>query len=380
MTTEKRIIILAEGKFTALTAKTATGVLRYSPHEVVAVVDSLNAGRTVQDVLGWGGSIPVVARVADTLHFKPEVMVVGIAPTGGRLPLEFRRAVLDALENHLDVWSGLHHFLGDDEEFADMAIQHGGTIWDVRRPRPDLQVARGDTLHTRAHVCLMVGSDCNVGKMTTAFELQKEARSRGMQAGFVATGQTGILILGEGTPLDAIPGDFMPGEVERLVLQCDEAGDDVIFVEGQGALLHPGFGPVTLGLMLGAMPDSFILTHLPSRETYRPGYDVRIPPLRRIIDLYENTMADYKAPRVMGLALNTYDLDDAAAAQTAARLARETGLPTVDVVREGAAPLMDALAPLIEEKLASRRARPQRADAVLAAQNERETHHETMQE
>lgn len=352
MPDRRRIVILAEGKFTALTAKTATGVLRYSPHDVVAVIDGTNAGRTVQDVLGWGGGIPVVADVASTLALRPEVMVIGIAPTGGRLPEEFRRAVLDAIEAGMEVWSGLHSFLGDDPEIADRAMQLGVRVWDVRRPRPDLVVARGDALHTRAHVCLMIGSDCNVGKMTTALELQKLARERGLKAGFVATGQTGILIEGDGTPLDAIPGDFMSGEVERLVMACDAAGDDVVFVEGQGALLHPGFGPVTLGLVLGAMPDSAILCHLPTRETYRPGYDVRIPPLRDVIANFEHFMTPYKNPRVVGLALNTYDLDDAEAARVTRRLADETGLPTTDPVRYGVVSLMDALEPLIRAKRA----------------------------
>src|SRR5690606_4738017 len=161
-------------------------------------------------------------------------------------------------------------FLGDDPEFRQLAEQKNVNLWDVRKPRPDLEVASAQALKAKAFIVTAVGSDCNVGKMTTMLELQKTAKARGFKTGFVATGQTGILIEGRGTPLDAIPGDFMPGEVERLVMELDAQGCEVIFVEGQGSLVHPAYGPVTLGLMLGAMPDAFVLCHQPTRKSFRP--------------------------------------------------------------------------------------------------------------
>jgi uncharacterized NAD-dependent epimerase/dehydratase family protein len=187
--------------------------------------------------------------------------------------------------------------------------------------------------------------------MTVALELEREAQRRGYNAEFVATGQTGILIEGDGTPLDAIPGDFMSGEVERLVVERDRAGADVIFVEGQGALLHPGFGPVTLGLMLGAMPDAYVLCHQVGRETYRPGYSVPLLSLSRNIVLYEHLMQPYKSPRVACIGLNTVEVDDETARAAAEAACAETGLPAADVIRHGSAELFDALEPVIRQKL-----------------------------
>lgn len=346
----RKVAILAEGKFSVLAAKTAVGVIRYSPHEVVAVIDSKNAGKTVQETLGFGGDIPVVSSTEEALKFGPEVLLIGIAPTGGQLPDEWRHFVLEALEAHLEVWSGMHAFLSDDEEFAALAERKAVRLWDVRRPRPDLYVGMAKGLNAKAFIVLTVGSDCNVGKMTVALELQKYVNEKGYKAGFVATGQTGILIEGQGTPLDAIPGDFMTGEVERLVMELDEEGCDVIFVEGQGSIVHPGFGPVTLGLMLGSMPDAYLLCHQPSRKTFRPDYDVEIPPIPTVIKQYEQLMEYFKAPKVHAIALNTYDLNDEQAANEIDEIGRMTGLPTTDPIRIGVQPLWDAIEPLVKKK------------------------------
>jgi uncharacterized NAD-dependent epimerase/dehydratase family protein len=347
----RRIVILAEGSFSVFGAKTAVGVLRYSHHHILAVIDSAHAGKTVQDVLGFGGAIPVVASLSEILDSAPQVLLIGIAPTGGQLPSAFRRVVLEAIRHGLDVWSGLHYRLGEDEELANEAQRCGVRLWDVRQPRPDLCVASGRALHAKAFVVLMVGTDCNVGKMTASLELRNAFSSRGYRAGFVATGQTGILIEGDGTPLDAVPGDFMAGEVERIVMQSDADGADVIFVEGQGSLLHPGFGPVTLALMLGSMPDAYILCHVPTRTTYRPDHRLPIPPLGDVIRLYEHVMAiSYKAPTVQGIALNTSDLDDRTAAAAIAAHEALTGLPTCDPIRTGVDRLVAALQPAIDAK------------------------------
>jgi uncharacterized NAD-dependent epimerase/dehydratase family protein len=174
---------------------------------------------------------------------------------------------------------------------------------------------------------------------------------RGYNAGFVATGQTGILIEGEGTPLDAIPGDFMPGEVERLVMELDERGCDVIFVEGQGSIVHPGFGPVTLGLMLGAMPDAFVLCHQPSRKCFRPDSDIPLPELPLVVHQYEDLMSYYKAPKVTSIALNTYDMTPEQAAETERQIEAQMNVPTVDPIRNGVEKIWNALEPLAKQKL-----------------------------
>lgn len=352
MTFEKRrVAILAEGKFNVLAAKTAVGVIRYSPHDVVAVIDSTNAGKTVEQVLGFGGDIPVVATVQEAISLNPDVLLIGIAPTGGQLPQEWRSIVNDAIEARLEVWSGLHSFLADDPEFRELAELRGVRLWDVRRPRPDLIVGSGKALNAKAFVVLAVGSDCNVGKMTVSLELQKLAGERGYKAGFVATGQTGILIEGRGTPLDAIPGDFMPGEVERLVMELDEEGSEIIFVEGQGSIVHPGFGSVTLGLMLGAMPDAYILCHQPSRKNFRPESDIDLPKLPMVVRQYEDLMEFYRGPKVAGVALNTFDLSEEQAVEQEKAIEAELGLPTVDPIRHGCEKLWNALEPLAKKKL-----------------------------
>ena len=349
----RRIAILAEGKLDIFSAKTAVGVLRYSPHEVVAVVDSRHAGKTVQDVLGFGGSIPVVASVKEAAtRFQPEVLLIGIAPTGGQLPVEWRVFVDDAIAARLDVWSGMHVFLSDDPHFSSAASVAGVKLWDVRKPRPDMVVGDASALKVKALKVLAVGSDCNVGKMTTMLEMQRELNARGRKGGFVATGQTGILIEGEGTPLDAVPGDFMSGEVERLVVENDARGCDAIFVEGQGALAHPGFGAVTHALLLGTMPDAMILCHQPTRDNYRPNYDVPVAPLPAVIKMYEAVLEVYGAPKIVGVALNTYGLSPEAAADLIVATEKVLGLPTVDPIRNGVGKLVDVLEPLIQAKKA----------------------------
>src|SRR5688500_2387403 len=133
----RKMAILAEGKFNVLAAKTAVGVIRYSPHEVVAVIDAANTGKTVQEVLGFGGAIPVLASVEEALRLQPDVLLIGIAPTGGRLPDEWRHFIVEAIEAHLEIWSGMHAFLSEDEEFAALAERKGVRLWDVRQPAPD---------------------------------------------------------------------------------------------------------------------------------------------------------------------------------------------------------------------------------------------------
>lgn len=349
--TRRRIVLLTEGSFGVISSKTAVGVIRYSPHEVVAVLDSEHAGKTVQDVLGFGGSIPIVSSIAEAMAFNPDVALIGIAPAGGKLPDAWRRIVSDAIDAHLEVWSGMHAFLSDDPEFAQQAERKGVRLWDVRRPPASLGVATAAALKTRAFVVLAVGSDCNVGKMTVSLELQKYASEKGYKTAFVATGQTGILIAGDGTPLDAIPGDFMSGEVERLVVAADQAGADVIFVEGQGSIVHPGFGAVTLALMLGSMADAYVLCHLPTRATFRPDYDIPLPPLPVVVRQYETLMEYHKAPKVRCVALNTFNLSDEDSRKIIEDTEALLGLPTTDPIRYGVDRMWAALEPLVRQKL-----------------------------
>src|SRR6266699_5770616 len=245
----RRLAILAEGAFEWHYGKTATGVIRYGKDTVVAVIDSTRAGQDVSQALGAaiGKGIPVVGDINEALTYQPDALLIGIATMGGALPVAWRWQLLTAIEAGLDIISGLHFFISDDEELRTAAEKYSVTIWDVRRPPDKNRVAELIPHRPGSHTILMVGSDCAVGKMTVALELDREASNRGLNSAFVATGQTGIMISGNGLPVDRIISDFVAGMVEEMVIDFT-ANNDWVFVEGQGALNHPGYSPVTLGL------------------------------------------------------------------------------------------------------------------------------------
>jgi uncharacterized NAD-dependent epimerase/dehydratase family protein len=343
----RRIVMLAEGKLNWREAKTAVGVMRYRSDTVVAVIDSAHAGQDVATALGdpggLGRGIPVVAHLDDALAHAPDTLMIGIAPAGGRLPAEWHTVVLAALNTGLTVISGLHHLLGDDPELAEAARRHGVEIWDVRRP-PDalaMRIALATPHRPGSHVVYFCGTDCNVGKMTASVEVAREADRRGLSAVFAATGQTGIMISGEGIPADRFISDFLAGGVEGMVLDL-AARHDWVFVEGQGSLIHPAYSPVTLGLVHGSAPDLMILCHQAGRSHVR-DYDIPIPPLSRMARMYEEVAGWLKPAPVVAVALNTFGLPDEAARSAVVEAERESGLPTTDPVRFGAGPILDAL-------------------------------------
>ncbi|HEY2805088.1 MAG TPA: DUF1611 domain-containing protein [Gemmatimonadales bacterium] len=343
---QPRYLIIAEGAFGPETSKTANSAIRYFPGRVVGVLDSANSGKTSQQVLGFGGAIPVVGTLDAGLALKPEAILIGIAPAGGRLPDTWRSWILAAIDGGLHIWSGLHTYLGDDAEFAARAKAKGVTITDARKPPASLQVSDGRAREVDSLVVLTVGSDCNVGKMTAQLQLVKGLNERGLRTRFAATGQTGILIEGWGIAVDAVIADFIGGATESLVLEASKNAD-VVLVEGQGSLLHPAYSGVTLGLLHGSCPAAMILCHQSSR-TMIGDYGGRepwvpIPELSELVRIYEDAARPVHPSKVVGIALNTYDLGDAEARASIARATRETGLPATDPVRYDAAPLIDAI-------------------------------------
>ena len=345
MPDQPRFLIIADGDFSPMTSKTANSVIRYLPDRVVGVVDRVSAGKTVQDVLGFGGAIPVVGSMREGLARKPDVVLIGIAPAGGRLPEEWRGWLAEALDGGCDLWSGLHTFLSDDPVLAAKAKQLGRTILDVRKPPPNLPVAMGLAREVEPLVVLTVGTDCNVGKMTAQLQLVKGLNDRGLKTRFVATGQTGIFIEGWGTGVDAVVADFIAGAAEELVLKA-APGADIVLVEGQGSINHPGYSGVTLGLLHGSCPDALILCHQATREfigEYRGTPWLRIPPLTDYIKMYELIGSAVHPTKVIAISMNTYDLDDAAARAACEAATRETGLPCTDPVRFDPGPLLDAI-------------------------------------
>ena len=332
----KRYLILAEGKSgDPHYGKTARGVLRYSQHPTVAILDSTRAGETED-------GIPVVGSVNDALCFNPTTALVGVATQGGRFPPAWRDLIRSCVAKSLDVENGLHQFLTDDPELAELAVRHGAELRDLRRPPADLDVPTGENLELDAQVVLTVGSDCAIGKMTVSLELDHEARERGLRSVFVPTGQTGIAIAGWGISVDAVVADFLAGAAERLVVEGAEEGD-LLWVEGQGALLHPAYSGVTLGLMHGSAPHAYVLCHLAGSNAIEGYPEHPIPALSELVELHERASLPARPARVACIALNTRALGEAEARAAVAEAEEETGLPADDPVRFGAARLFDAV-------------------------------------
>ncbi len=342
---EPRFLILADGNFHPLESKTANSVIRYHPGRVVAVLDREKAGRTVNDVLGFGGTIPVVGSIEAGLALKPTSVMIGIAPAGGQLPDEWRGWLAKALEAGCDIISGLHTFISDDPELSALAGRLGRSIYDARKAPRNLPIAAGLARLLDPFVVLTVGTDCNVGKMTAQLQLTAALKARKLRTNFVATGQTGIFIEGWGTAVDAVVADFIAGAAEDLTIRGAKDAD-IVLVEGQGSINHPGYSGVTIGLLHGSCPDALILCHQASRThigEYRTAPWLKIPPLSRYVELYEMIGSAVHPTKVIGICLNTYDLDDAAAHEACRAAAAETGLPCTDPVRFDSAPLVNAI-------------------------------------
>ncbi|HET7186515.1 MAG TPA: DUF1611 domain-containing protein [Gemmatimonadaceae bacterium] len=350
MPSAPRYLILADENFGPETSKTANACIRYTPDHVVGVIDRTQAGRTAQQVLGFGGAIPVVATLDEGLALQPNALLIGIAPAGGQLPAEWIRLIARAIEHRLEIWSGLHSFISDIPELAALAKRHGVTIRDLRRPPSKLDVANGRVRDVSATVVLTVGTDCNIGKMTTQLQLLGSLRARGIRTSFAATGQTGILIEGRGIGVDAVVADFIAGAAESLVLECAR-DSDLVLVEGQGSIIHPSYSGVTYGLLHGSLPHAQIMCAQPTRTAINRCEWVKIPPLVDFIRMSESAAAPLRPAPVIGVALNTYDLDDEAACRAVEAVQRETGLPTTDPVRFDPAPVVEAIARFHESRL-----------------------------
>ncbi len=345
------LVLLQHGGLDNLSGKTGLAMLRYREGPIVAVIDPSHAGADLQALTGIARAVPVVADMAAALAYGPAVAAVGLAPSGGRLPLEMRADVVAALQAGLCLASGLHSRLAVDPEFAAIPLAPGQWIWDLRHEPADLEVATARCAALPCRRWLAVGSDMAVGKMSACLELQRAAQRAGLDARFVGTGQAGILISGQGVALDAVRVDYAAGAVEAAVLTAAQgAGADAwVLVEGQGSLAHPG-STATLPLMRGSQPTDLLLVHRAgqSHVRTRPGAAaVAIPPLPELIAACEALAAlgrpDGLRPRVRAISLNTALLDGGEAAREAEQIAAITGLPVIDPVRQGGDQLLQAL-------------------------------------
>jgi uncharacterized NAD-dependent epimerase/dehydratase family protein len=295
----RRYVALCEGRFNAIDAKTAVGVLRYGPSEVVAVVDSHQAGKRVRDAIpSLKSEAPIVASLDEALAYRPDAALVGVASPGGGIPAGWKATLLRALESGLSLVNGLHEFLGDDPVLADAARSRGLDLWDLRRPPANLRVGRGLALKAKSFVALTVGADCSVGKMTASLEIVRSLRDLGVSAEFIPTGQTGMAIAGWGCAIDAVVADFVAGAVEEMTMSRDGQAE-ILIVEGQGSLIHPAFSGVTLGLLHGCMPSALVACCDPTLGELKRGYGVAIPPLMDWLADYRQAMR-YFRPKVFG--------------------------------------------------------------------------------
>jgi uncharacterized NAD-dependent epimerase/dehydratase family protein len=317
--------------------KTLRGVLRYRHDDVVAIVDSERSGETMEGV-------PIVGRVDEALRFEPTVALVGVATEGGRFPPAWRGLLQSCIASGLDIENGLHEFVSEDADLAEAARRHGVELRDLRRPPEGLSVPTGANFEIPARIVLTVGSDCAIGKMTVALELDRAARESGLASSFVPTGQTGIAIAGWGLAVDAVVSDFVAGAAERLVVEGYARGGELLFVEGQGALLHPAYSGVALGLLHGSAPHALVLCHLAGASEIEgyPGHRLRSLP--ELVDLHERISLPRRPARVACIALNTASLEEDEEARAALAAAEaETGLLADDCVRYGPERLLAAI-------------------------------------
>ncbi len=334
---EKKYLILAEGFSDDVHyGKTLRGVMRYRRESVVAILDTQRAGDS-------DDGVPIVATVDEGMQHGPDTALVGVVTQGGRFPGDWQELLKSCVARGLDLENGLHVRLHDIPELPELAREHGVELRDLREPPRDLSTATGANLEVDATIVLTVGSDCAIGKMTATCELDLEARKRGLRSVFVPTGQTGIAIAGWGIAVDAVVSDFLAGAAERLVVEGAKRGD-LLWVEGQGAILHPIYSGVTVGLIHGSAPHLYVLCHEVGRTiTEGDPTDSPLPSLRELVGLHERMSLKRRPAKVAAIALNTSPVREAEARAAVAAAAEETGLPADDPVRFGAGKLLEAV-------------------------------------
>ncbi len=340
----RRIVLLTAGQTNPGTAKTAINLIRYKSEEVCAIFDRSHRGQTSQCLFGLGGGIPVIG----SLNEAPEAdtLIIGIAPAGGKLPAEMKAVILEAVARKMTVVSGLHEFLRRDPDIVQAAQQHGACLQDIRE-NAERDVTQRKGINEKCLRLHTVGHDCNVGKMVVSLELSLALQKAGHDAKFVATGQTGIMIEGDGCPIDAVVADFINGAAEKMVLANQH--HEMLLIEGQGSITHPRYSSVTLGLLHGCMPDGLILCYEMGRETVYGLDHVKLAPLSVFQQLYE-TMANVMHPcQVIGVAINGRKFSDAEVARERDKVRHELGLPVCDVLRHGPEELVEAVLALKRE-------------------------------
>ncbi len=339
---DQRVAILLHDGIKGTQGKTGLALLRYSEAPIVVVIDRQCAGDSLPALTGIARDVPIIATVAEALTYAPDVLAIGIAPAGGVLPDEWQQEIKQAVVAGLSIINGLHTPLATIPELRN-SLREQQFIWDVRREPSNLTIGSGKARSLPCQRVLTVGTDMGVGKMSTSLELNFLAQQQ-IRSKFLATGQAGIMIAGDGVPLDGVRVDFAAGAVEQLIMRYGN-DYDLLHIEGQGSLLHPG-STATLPLIRGSQPTHLILVHRAGQTHIRNHPHVPIPPLTQVIQLYETVAAAggaFAPVRVVAIALNTAHMDTQAAQSAIAQTQLETGLPCSDPVRFGAELLLDSV-------------------------------------
>jgi uncharacterized NAD-dependent epimerase/dehydratase family protein len=342
LTPDHRIALLMHDGTDNTGGKTGLAMLRYSPLNIVAVIDHSHGGEDLAQLTGIQRAVPIVASVQAALAYEPTVLAIGIAPSGGALPEPWYQEVKTAVAAGLSIVNGLHTPLTPDLKALRPHPQQW--IWDVRQEPSGLQVGAARARHLPCRRVLAVGTDMSVGKMSTNLELHKTAIARGLRSKVIATGQTNLMLGDDGIPLDAVRVDFAAGAVEQAVLAHGET-HDILFVEGQGSLFNPA-STATLPLMRGSQPTHLVLVHRVGQTQIHNCPDIKIPPLPEVIRVCETVVSAggaFLAAPVVAIALNTHPLSEAEAKAAIAAVTQSTGRPCTDVVRYGAAPILQAI-------------------------------------
>ncbi len=336
----KRLLLLTEGNLGVFNSKTAVSLMRYVPEQVVGVLDSHFAGQSTKTLLGIDQDVPIFTSLQEAQSVQPNVLVIGVAPQGGTVGSDWMNIIIEAIRQKMDIYSGLHVMLNENEVLHSLAEENGVRLWDVRKAPENLPVAKALVRETKAVRVLTMGTDCNIGKMVTTLEIYKALQSQGVNAGFIATGQTGVMIAQSGIAIDRVISDFTAGAVEQMILQQQDK--EVLVIEGQGSLLHPGFSGVTLSLLHGSLPHGIVLCHHVERKTTR-GNTIPIAPLQTHIDLCLTLCEPISPTQIIGIALNTVDCSKQQYLEEKEKLEQKFNLPVVDVIRESAKPLAQAI-------------------------------------
>jgi uncharacterized NAD-dependent epimerase/dehydratase family protein len=332
-------IVYGEGQLGKLDGKVTNGLVRHSEkYKIVGVVDSTKPGLDAGEFLdGVKNGIPVFGNLTDAtfeLDYVPKYFIYGIAPLASYLDNAQRAVIITAMKMGMNIINGLPEFFTDDEEFIRTSSECGVQIQDIRKPPPrkDLHIFSGRIFQNKTPVVTVFGTDCAVGKRTTAVLLVEALRERGLRVSFIATGQTGLLQGAKyGVAVDVLSSGFQTGEVEHAVIKAAETDQpDMIIVEGQGALSHPAFTSST-AIIRGARPQAIVLQHPPMRKDRCDFPGIPMPTLKSEIELNEII----SGAKVIAITLNHEDMADADIERTVAAYEDKYRLPTTDVLKHG---------------------------------------------